>query len=266
MTTELVWARRLNVGYDHAVTVRDVDLTVTAGQIVTILGGSGSGKSTLLKTLAGSLRPLGGEVRLLGHSLFDIDERELRALHRRTGMLYQSDALLGSLTVLDNVALPLRELTPLPRTVIERLARARLDLVGVLEIENRLPSEISGGQSKRAALARATILDPLILFCDEPTSALDPISAAQVDAVLLKLRDTFQMGIVAVTHDPASVRAIADYSLVLAEGEVCAAGTTRQIERAVPRFFQRAQILESHEPDSDAGGVPSASRRHSSSP
>lgn len=238
-SSELISCHELSCGYDGDPVVSGVELTVRAGQIMTILGGSGSGKSTLLKTLAALIPPVAGSVRLLGQDPFALESHQLRQLHQRIGMLYQSDALLGSMTVLENVTLPLRELTDLPPSVIERAGRARLALVDVLDIQDRSVSEISGGQSKRAALARATILDPAVLFCDEPTSALDPLAAAQVDGILLRLRDAFRMSIVAVTHDPASVRSISDFVVALGEGTVRAVGSVDEIEREVPSFFER---------------------------
>lgn len=240
-SSEVLSCRDLACGYDGVAVVRGVDLSVRAGEIVTILGGSGSGKSTLLKTLAGIIPPLSGRVQLLGREPFALESAERRRLHEGIGMLYQSDALLGSMTVLENVTLPLRELTNLPPAVIELAGRARLALVDVLDIQDRPPSQISGGQGKRAALARATILDPGILFCDEPTSALDPLAAAQVDAILLRLRDAFRMAIVAVTHDSASVRSISDLVVALGEGGVRAVGTVADIEREVPSFFERGR-------------------------
>lgn len=238
-SVELVSCRDLSCGYAGAPVVAGVSLALRAGEILTILGGSGSGKSTLLKTLAGLLPPLAGSVRLVGRDPFSLSAVERQKVHRRVGMLYQNDALFGSMTVLDNVALPLRELTDLPASVVELAARSRLALVDVLETEDRMPSQISGGQSKRAALARATILDPRVLFCDEPTSALDPLAAAQVDSLLLRLRDAFQMAIIAVTHDPATVRNISDLVLAVGDGRVHAAGTVSEIERVVPSFFAR---------------------------
>lgn len=240
-TSELISCHELSCGYAGAAVISGVELTVRAGQIMTILGGSGSGKSTLLKTLAGLIPPVAGSVRLLGQDPFSLTSSELRQLHQSIGMLYQSDALLGSMTVLENVTLPLRELTDLPPSVIELAGRARLALVDVLDIQDRSVSEISGGQSKRAALARATILDPAVLFCDEPTSALDPLAAAQVDGILLRLRDAFRMSIVAVTHDPASVRSISDLVVALGDGTVRAVGAVHEIEREVPSFFERAR-------------------------
>lgn len=236
---ELVSCRDLSCGYGGEAVISGVSLKLKQGEILTILGGSGSGKSTLLKTLAGIVPPLAGSVRLLGRDPFSLSAAERRRLQRGIGILYQNDALFGSMTIFENTALPLGELTDLPREVVALAARSRLALVDVLETEGRLPSQISGGQSKRAALARATILDPSLLFCDEPTSALDPLAATQIDATLLRLRDAFQMAIVAVTHDPATVRRVSDLVIALGEGGVRAAGTVADIERAVPSFFER---------------------------
>lgn len=231
MATEpIVSCRRLTCGYGGRAVVRDVDLTVERGQILMILGGSGSGKSTLLKTLAGTLPPLSGEVRLLGEDPYALEPEQRRLLHRRAGMLYQNDALFASMSVLDNVCIPPLELTELPKEVIALLARSRLALLGVLDIEHQYPAEISGGQSKRVALARATVLDPEVLFCDEPTTGLDPPGAAYIDALLTHFRDVLRMAIVAVTHDVASVRAIADRAIVLVRGRIAAEGTFQDLE------------------------------------
>lgn len=242
---EVVRCRDLVCGYGGNVTVRDVNLVVNAGEVVTVIGGSGSGKSTLLKTLIGLLPPLAGSVDLLGRDLRELDRSQRRTLGRRVGMLYQEDALFGSMSVLDNVCLPLSELTDLPPNAIELAARSRLALVDVLAIERSLPSQISGGQSKRAALARATILDPELLFCDEPTSGLDPVAAAQVDALLLRFRDVLGMAVIAVTHDVIGVQSIADRAIVLGAGGIVAQGTVAELEASerpqVKAFFQRAR-------------------------
>lgn len=235
----------LSAGYGEEPVLRDVTLSVRRGEIVTILGGSGSGKSTLLRTLAGLLEPLAGSVRLLGQDPYALDRERRRDLNRRVGVLYQSDALFGSMSVFDNVALPLQELTNLPRSVIERLVRARLALVDVLSVERSFPDRISGGQSKRAALARATILDPWVLLCDEPTSALDPVAGAQVDRLLLRLRAALGMAIVAVTHDVESVRTIADRAVVVGDGRVRAIATVPELELSadpeIRAFFGRGR-------------------------
>jgi phospholipid/cholesterol/gamma-HCH transport system ATP-binding protein len=239
----VVECRKVSVGYGEELVVRDVDLSVRRGEIVALLGGSGSGKSTLLKAITGLLRPRSGEVRLFGRPLHDVDQDERNALLRRTGMVFQQDALFGSMTVLDNVALPLRELTHLPAPVIQEMARMKLALVGLDGLEDRLPSGISGGQRKRAALARASVLDPEVIFCDEPSAGLDPVVAASIDETLLRFRDVLHITIIAVTHELESIRTIADRAVMLGEGGILASGTIDELSRSeepyVHDFFHR---------------------------
>jgi phospholipid/cholesterol/gamma-HCH transport system ATP-binding protein len=231
-------------GYgDEPPVLKDVSLRIQRGEIVALLGGSGSGKSTLLRAITGLVAPLAGTVRLFGESIHEVDPDRRDELLRRTGMLFQQDALFGSMTVLDNVALPLRELTRLPEPVIQEMARMKLGLVGLGGMERRLPSGISGGQRKRAALARASILDPEIIFCDEPSAGLDPVVAAEVDETLIRFREVLHITIVAVTHELESIRTIADRAIMLGRGTVCAMGTIDELSRSedadVHDFFHR---------------------------
>jgi len=235
--------RDLACGYDGRPVLEHIDLEVRRGEIVALLGGSGSGKSTLLRALAGLLPPLSGELLLFDRPLYQICDEEQRELLRRTGMLFQQDALFGSLTLLDNVALPLRELTGLPEPVIREMARIKLAQVGLAGLEGRLPSDVSGGQRKRAGLARASVLDPEIIFCDEPTAGLDPVVAAEIDETLLRLRDVLGVTLVAVTHELASIRTIADRAVMLADGTIRASGTVDELSASadplVHDFFHR---------------------------
>jgi len=231
-------------GYgDEPPVLKDVSFEIERGEIVALLGGSGSGKSTLLRAITGLAAPLSGTVRLFGESIHDADRDQRNALLRRTGMLFQQDALFGSMTVLENVSLPLRELTRLPEPVIQEMARMKLGLVGLGGMEHRLPSGISGGQRKRAALARASILDPEIIFCDEPSAGLDPVVAAEVDETLIRFREVLHITIVAVTHELESIRTIADRAIMLGRGTVCAVGTIDELSRSedldVYNFFHR---------------------------
>lgn len=230
MTAPVIECTDLTLAYDREPVLDRVSLAIDPGEIVAILGGSGSGKSTLLRAMVGLLPPSAGTVKLFGHDLYAAAPGERAALLRRTGLLFQHDALFGSLPLSENVALPLRELTRLPEPVIAELARRRLAVVGLTGLERRFPAEVSGGQRKRAALARATVLDPEIVFCDEPTAGLDPINAAQVDHTLTRFREVFALTVVAVTHDLASVRAIADRAIMLGEGKVIATGDADQLE------------------------------------
>ncbi len=245
MTGELlVECRGLTLGYDEEPILRGIDLAVERGEILGIIGGSGSGKSTLLRAMVGLLPPSAGTVLLLGRDLYALDVEARDELLARTGMLFQHDALFGSLTLIDNVALPLRELTDLPDDVAAELARVKLGLVGLAGLERRYPGDISGGQRKRAGLARACVLDPAVVFCDEPTAGLDPIMASQLDHVMLDFRNVFGITIVAVTHDVASLRAICDRAIMLSEGEICAQGKIAELEASdqpyVRRFMSRS--------------------------
>jgi phospholipid/cholesterol/gamma-HCH transport system ATP-binding protein len=234
---------RVSVGYDRVPVLSEVELSIGRGTITTLLGGSGCGKSTLLRAITGLQPPLAGEVRLLGEDLYALDAEARRVLLRRTGMAFQQDALFGALTIVDNVALPLRELTRLPESIIAEMARIKLGLVGLAGFEKRFPSHLSGGQRKRAALARASILDPEIIFCDEPSAGLDPVAAAGIDATLCQLRDALGVTIVVVSHELDSIRAIADRAVMFGRGHVTATGTIAELERStdadVYNFFHR---------------------------
>jgi phospholipid/cholesterol/gamma-HCH transport system ATP-binding protein len=238
----LLECRGVACGYDGPI-VEGIDLVVERGEIVVLLGGSGSGKSTLLRACTGLLPPLAGEVRLFGEPLYELDRDARDAVLRRTGTLFQNDALFGSMTVLDNVALPLRELTRLPGAVIREMARLRLAMVGLDGFDHRMPDSLSGGQRKRAALARASVLDPELIFCDEPSAGLDPVIAAGIDDTLLRFRDVLGISILAVTHELASINAIADRAVMLGAGRIVAAGTVDELaasrEPEVHDFFHR---------------------------
>jgi phospholipid/cholesterol/gamma-HCH transport system ATP-binding protein len=205
----------LTLAFGSFVVMRDLTFDVAPGEIFAIMGGSGSGKSTLLKHLIGLMRPAEGTIRLEGRSLQALDEAARTAQLRRTGVLYQKGALWSSMTLAENVALPLREHTGLSRPEIDRLVSLKLALVGLRGFESFRPHEISGGMRKRAALARAIALDPSILFIDEPTSGLDPVSARRLDDLILQLRDSLGTTVVVVSHDLESIFTIADRALYL---------------------------------------------------
>ncbi|HEY6035059.1 MAG TPA: ATP-binding cassette domain-containing protein [Kofleriaceae bacterium] len=229
----MLLCRKLTVGYaEDQPVLSDIELEVRRGEIVALLGGSGSGKSTLLRTITGLQPPLAGGVSLLGEDMYTLDDEARRSLLRRTGMAFQQDALFGSLTVQDNIALPLRELTKLPEPIICEMARMRLALVGLAGFERRLPAALSGGQRKRAALARASILDPEIIFCDEPSAGLDPVVAAELDDTLLRFRDVLGITIVIVSHELESIRALADRAIMFGHGKMLASGTLTELEHS----------------------------------
>ncbi|MGF1510839.1 MAG: ABC transporter ATP-binding protein [Myxococcota bacterium] len=240
----MVDATDLVARYGERTVLDGIDLSVDPGEVRVILGGSGSGKTTLLKHLIGLLTPASGTVRLLGTSLPDADEGEREALFRRIGMLFQGSALLNSMSLLENVSLPLSQHTDLPGSVIDEIVRLKLRLLGLDGAEHRFPSELSGGMKKRAALARAMALDPEILFCDEPSAGLDPVTSASLDRTLLDLRDRFGVAIVVVTHELASIRNIADRVLMLDRGRVAVDGTLAEAEASehptAKAFFGRS--------------------------
>ena len=220
-----------------------VSLKIPRGTVTVILGGSGCGKSTLLKHIIGLLTPSEGKIRLFGEAIDRLPEEERERLLPRLGMLFQNGALISSLTISENVALPLREFTTLPEEVIAELVRMKLDLVELGEAGGLLPSELSGGMRKRAALARAIALDPELLCCDEPSAGLDPLSAAALDHLLLKLKRIFEMTLIVVTHELESIRLIADQVVMLDRGRVIAFGPLAEVERSthpfIRNFFER---------------------------
>jgi phospholipid/cholesterol/gamma-HCH transport system ATP-binding protein len=229
--------------YGERTILDGVDLTVGRGEIRVILGGSGSGKSTLLKHCIGLLTPAEGQVRVLGQPIHGLEGAERVAVLRRIGVLFQSGALLGSITVRENIALPLREHTDLPEDVIGELVSLKLEVVELSHAENLLPGELSGGMRKRAALARAMALDPDLMFCDEPSAGLDPLTSAELDELILRLRDRFGMTIVVVTHELMSIERIADRVIMLSSGKAIADGTLAEVKGndhpEIHAFFQR---------------------------
>jgi phospholipid/cholesterol/gamma-HCH transport system ATP-binding protein len=223
----------LTMAYGGYVVMRDLHFTVKERDIFVIMGGSGSGKSTLLRHLIGLKKPSGGTILYEGTSagFWDMSPRERDRVLRRFGVLYQSGALWSSMTLAENVALPLQEYAPVTAEEVSALASLKLALVGLAGFEEFYPSEISGGMMKRAGLARAMALDPDILFFDEPSSGLDPVSSRLLDDLILELRDSLGATIVVVTHELASIFAIGDDSVFLdAESKtVIASGNPKQL-------------------------------------
>jgi phospholipid/cholesterol/gamma-HCH transport system ATP-binding protein len=210
---------------------RGLSLTVQRGEVVALIGGSGSGKSVLLREIIGLLKPAAGRIELFGESVPDASSARMNALRRRFGVLFQDGALFSSLSVEDNVAVPLFEHTELPHATCRQLARLKLALAGLPPgAARKRPSELSGGMRKRVALARALALDPELLFLDEPTSGLDPISARAFDDLIRLLADSLGLTVFLVTHDLDTLFSIIDRVIVLADGRVLGSGTVDELK------------------------------------
>ncbi len=238
----------LTVGYGTRVVLEDINAELPAGRVSAIIGGSGSGKSTLLRHIIGLSRPISGKILLGGHDLFALPDKEFRRIRRHAGMLFQDGAMLGALTLAENVALPLSEHTRLPRRTIRAAALRTLALVGLEEFADYYPNQLSGGMRKRAGLARAIVTEPPVLLCDEPTSGLDPITAAQMDQLLLDMRARYaQMTVVVVSHDLASLARIADHVLVLRDGRAVFSGTHAALLASEDPYLRRFMHREAED-------------------
>jgi phospholipid/cholesterol/gamma-HCH transport system ATP-binding protein len=238
-TETMISLRNLRVSYGEREILHGINFDVMRGETLVILGGSGSGKSTLLRALVGLERPSSGEIWLRGKNLATISGGEMDEIRKKIGMSFQGSALFGSMTVGENVALPLREHTKLEESTIGIILRLKLDQVGLAGFEDYMPSQLSGGMKKRAAVARALAMDPEILFFDEPSAGLDPIIAAGVDQLILELKKAFHMTIIVVTHELASAFLIADRMVLIDKGNVVAIGTAEQMRLSThPRVRQ----------------------------
>ena len=231
--------RNLRVNYGEREILHSISFEVPAGETMVILGGSGSGKSTLLRTLVGLEKPTAGEIWMGDKNFAALTDAERDELRKKMGMSFQGGALFGSMTVGENVALPLHEHTSLEQSTIEIMVRLKLDQVGLSGFENYMPAQLSGGMKKRAAIARAMAMDPEILFFDEPSAGLDPIIAAGIDELILKVKKVYRITIVVVTHELASAFLIADRMILIDKGNIVAAGTPQELrESQQPRVRQ----------------------------
>jgi phospholipid/cholesterol/gamma-HCH transport system ATP-binding protein len=228
----LIEVEKLEAWYGKRRILHEVDFSVNAGEIRVIMGGSGSGKSTLLRHMLGLNRPRAGTVKLFGTDFAHASDREKLDVRKRIGVSFQGGALLTSMTIGDNVALPLREHTDLDEQTIRIMSRLKLEVVNLGGFQDLMPSQLSGGMIKRAALARAIVMDPRLLFFDEPSAGLDPVVSAELDELILRLRDALRMTIVVVTHELESAFKIADTITVLDQGNVLMTGTTAEVRAA----------------------------------
>jgi phospholipid/cholesterol/gamma-HCH transport system ATP-binding protein len=235
----IISCKDLRVQYGDREILHGINFEVEPRETIVILGGSGSGKSTLLRTMVGLEKPSSGSVWVSGTNLAEASVAEMDDLRKKIGLSFQGGALIGSMTVGENVALPLREHTDLEESTIEVVVRIKLQQVGLIKFEHFMPSQLSGGMKKRAAVARAMAMDPEILFFDEPSAGLDPVIAAGIDQLILNLKQALQVTIVVITHELASAFRIADRIIVLDAGHIIGAAPPDELKKSThPRIQQ----------------------------
>jgi phospholipid/cholesterol/gamma-HCH transport system ATP-binding protein len=234
----IIEVENLIAHYGERVILNGINLTVGTGEIRVIMGGSGSGKTTLMRNLLGLNKPSSGSIRIFGKDITKISKRELYALRRKMGVAFQGGALLGSMSVADNIELPLRQHTRLDESTIRIMSRMKLEVVNLAGFEDLMPSELSGGMLKRAALARSIVMDPGLLFFDEPSAGLDPVVSAELDELILRLKEAMNVTIVVVTHELESAFKIADKITVLGQGKVLMTGTVDEVQSSDNEVIQ----------------------------
>jgi len=243
----------LRTRYGDREVLKGLTFAIPKGKTTVILGGSGCGKSTLLKHLIGLLKPSEGRISISGREITTLTDQAMDEVRKKMGVLFQGAALLNSLTIAENIALPIKEHTKINDATIQIMVRMKLDLVGLSGFDHFYPSQLSGGMKKRAGLARALALDPEMLFFDEPSAGLDPVTAAGLDELILKLQKAFRMTIVVVTHELPSVFAIADYVIMLDKGQVLFFGPLEELKASdnprIRQFLERRWEEEEYSPD-----------------
>ena len=228
----IISVKDLVTHYGDTQILKGIDFSVKKGEVMVIMGGSGSGKSTLLRYLLGLNTPTSGSVSLLGKDITKMDAGELHDMRKNIGVSFQGGALFGSMSVAENIKLPLNEHTRLDEKTMQIMTRMKLEVVNLAGFEDLMPSQLSGGMIKRAALARAIIMDPKLLFFDEPSAGLDPVVSAELDELILRLRDAMNMTIVVVTHELDSAFKIADRITILDRGEILMCGTVDEVRNS----------------------------------
>ncbi len=239
MAAPMIEVRHLRKAFSGKTVLEDVSFSVPRGAICVVMGGSGSGKSTILRHLIGAYKPDAGEIYLDGEEITRLTEREMERVRRKFGMLFQGGALLNSLTVGENIALPIRHHTDLPDETIEIMVKMKLELVGLRDAEHLKPSQISGGMQKRVSLARAIALDPKIVFYDEPSSGLDPIVTGVIDKLMIDLSKAMGITSLVVTHDMSSIMRIADLIIMLHRGRIVICDTLEKVRNSPDQLVQQ---------------------------
>lgn len=242
MKVPIISVKKLVAKYGENTVLEDVTVDIFPNEITVILGGSGCGKTTFIKNILQLYKPFSGSIKIFGKETVGLYQDEFNKILKKVGMLFQNGALLNSVSIYDNVSIPLEQHTLLPKEITEKLIKVKLNLVNLGHAINLFPSELSGGMKKRAALARAIALDPEILFCDEPSAGLDPITSENLDNLILKLKEQLNMTIIIVTHELASIHRIANRIIFLDEGKVLFQGTLDEAKSSgiyeVEHFFE----------------------------
>jgi phospholipid/cholesterol/gamma-HCH transport system ATP-binding protein len=237
--SSMIEVKNLTARYDDKVILENINFTIYPGEIFMIIGGSGSGKTTLLEHLIGLQATPIGEIIIDGQNICVATDREKLVLLKKIGVLYQSGALFGSMTLLENVAFPLEELTDLPDEAVLKIAQNKLKMVGLEDFYDYMPAEISGGMKKRAAIARAMALDPKVLFLDEPSSGLDPISASEIDQLVVNLSEVLGITFVIVCHNISSICRIAQRVILLHNRRIAAEGAPLELKQSSDEFVKK---------------------------